>query len=127
MNQAERLRFRKGDLLAIVLVLALAVLVMVCFLSGKKASSGEAVIHLDGEKIQTVDLTENQTFVVEGRYRNEITVSDGEISVTDSNCPGQDCVHSGSISTQGRILVCLPNGLEIRITSAEEDVDFVVR
>ena len=44
MNQADRLRFRKGDLLAIALVVVLAVLVMVCFLSGKKASSGEAVV-----------------------------------------------------------------------------------
>ena len=127
MNQAERLRFRKGDLLAIALVALLAVLVFVCFLSGKNEPSGVAVVYLDGEKIQTVDLMQDQTFTVEGRYRNQITVSDGAISVTDADCPGQDCVHSGSISTQGRILVCLPNGLEIRITSAGEDVDFVVR
>ena len=126
MAENQRLRFQKGDLLAIALVIVLAALVLLCFLRENGEASGWAIINLNGETVETVDLSQDRTIVVEGQYRNVIQVKDGAISVVESNCSGQDCVHSGSIRNRGRILVCLPNGLEIRITSAEEDVDFVV-
>lgn len=121
-----RLKFCKGDLLAVIFVAVLAVTVFVCFLPQKNASSAYAEIFLSGQRIKTVDLSVDQTFDVTDRYRNVIIVADGGISVAESDCPGQDCVHSGRISTSGRILVCLPNGLEIRIPAADADVDFVV-
>lgn len=126
MHQDAHLRFRKGDLLAIGFVIILAVTVLLCFFPKSSAASAQAAIYLNGQLIRTVDLTEDQTFVITDRYTNVITVENGRIFIQESDCPGQDCVHSGSIHAQGRILVCLPNGLEIRITSAEEDVDFVV-
>ena len=49
-----------------------------------------------------------------------------EAAFTESDCPGRDCVHSGSIGSTGRSIVCLPNRVEIRVISAEADVDFVV-
>lgn len=127
MILTEKLRFRKGDWLAIALVVALAAAIVLCFLPKPGTSAGQAQIYLNGELVQTVDLTKDQTFVISNRYRNVITVSDGTIAITDSDCPGQDCVHSGSIRNPGRSLVCLPNGLEIRIVASEADVDFVVR
>jgi len=127
MIRTEMLRFRKGDWLAISAVMALALAVMLCFLPGNRTASSHAEIYLNGERIKTVDLTEDQTFSVEDRYCNVIQVADGAIRISESDCPGQDCVHSGSIHTAGRVLVCLPNGLEIRVTSTEADVDFVVR
>lgn len=126
MIRAERLRFQKGDLLAIGFVIALAALVIVCFLPGKSESSGKAVINLNGETVETVDLSQNRTIVIQDRYRNVIEIADGKIAITESDCPGQDCAHSGSIHSSGRILVCLPNALEIRIVSDDTDVDFVV-
>lgn len=127
MIQMESLRPRKGDCLAIGLVIALAAAVLLCFLPGNKQPSSQAEIYLHGDLVKTVDLTENQTFDITDRYCNVVRVMNGEISIVASDCPGQDCVHSGSISTMGRVLVCLPNGLEIRVTAAEADVDFVVR
>ena len=59
-------------------------------------------------------------------YSNTVTVQDGKIAVTASDCPGADCVHSGWIGTSGRSLVCLPNALEIRVISQNADVDFIV-
>ena len=127
MELTEKLRFRKGDCLAIGLVIALAVIVLLCFLPGNKQPASQAEVYLNGQLVKTVDLTEDQNFTISDRYHNQIQVVDGKISIAESDCPGKDCVHSGSISTQGRVLVCLPNGLEIRITAAEADVDFVVR
>lgn len=127
MELTEKLRFRKGDCLAIGVVIALALAVLLCFFPGNDEPASQAQIYLNGVCIQTVDLTRDQTFEVCDRYRNVIAVSHGSIAVAQSDCPGEDCVHSGSISAPGRVLVCLPNGLEIRVIADEADVDFVVR
>ena len=126
MAETEKLRFRKGDWLAIALVLVIAVVTLLCFLPGGNEKAAYAEIYLNGQLIKTVSLNEDQTFLVEDRYCNTVTVSDGSIYIADSDCPGKDCVHSGSIHSTGRSLVCLPNGMEIRVVSAENDVDFVV-
>ncbi len=123
----EVLKFKKGDLIAIAIVTALALLVLFCFLRRDDTAAVKAEIHLDGEHIKTVDLAEEQTFTVDGRYHNTVCVRNGEIAIVESDCPGHDCVHSGAIRSSGRVLVCLPNGLEIRVLSEETDVDFVVR
>ena len=118
--------FKIGDLLAIGLVLLLAIL---CFLAFLPRDAGEvtcARIYQNGVLLMTVSLDQPQEFPVEGDYCNVITVKDGAIAITDSDCPGRDCVHSGKIHSPGRSLVCLPNGLEIRIVSGQSDVDFVV-
>ena len=126
MASAKELRFRKGDLIAIALVLLLAISVFLCFLPRRGEEAAYAQIYLNGQLVKTVALDQDQTFQIQDRYCNQITVSDGKIAITDADCPGQDCVHSGSIHQSGRILVCLPNGLEIRIVSSDADVDFVV-
>lgn len=121
-----KLHFCKGDWLAIALVGILALGVMLCFLPGSNEPAAYARIYQGGALYKTVSLQEDQTFSVDGLYHNEITVKDGAISFTASDCPGMDCVHSGSIHSTGRSLVCLPNGMEIRVVSGDSDVDFVV-
>ena len=126
MPEKDNLRFRKGDLIAIGLVISIAISVILCFLPQGQQNAVQAQIYHNGELIKTVLLNEDQTFVVEDQYSTQITVKDGAISFTESNCPGQDCVHSGSIHHAGRSLVCLPNKVEIRVISEEPDVDFGV-
>ena len=67
-----------------------------------------------------------QEFTVTGDYTNTITVRDGKIAVTASDCPGHDCVSCGWVEHGGKSIVCLPNGLEIRVLADRGDVDFVV-
>ena len=126
MIAAEKLRFCKGDWLAVAAVVTLAVAVLLLFVPGGDPSGSQAQIYQDGQLVKTVALQEDQTFRIEGRYSNQITVADGSIAFTSSDCPGQDCVHSGSVDRMGRSLVCLPNGVEIRVISGSSDVDFVV-
>lgn len=117
--------FKIGDLVAVAAVLLLAVLCFLGFLPrGEEASCAQ--IYQGGELLMTVSLDTDRQFPVEGDYRNVVTVRDGQIAITASDCPGQDCVHSGAIHSPGRSLVCLPNALEIRVISGQSDVDFVV-
>ena len=126
MVKQEHLRFKKGDLLAIAAVVLMTVLVAVCFLPKGSGEPVQAEIYQNGDLVKCLPLETDTTFEVTGKYTNVVTVSAGEISISASDCPGEDCVHSGAIHTSGRSIVCLPNGVEIRVTAQTSDVDFVV-
>ena len=122
-----RLTFCIGDIFAIVLVAAIAVLVSVVFWTGIGSEEGSVVsVYQEGELVREVPLNETTELIVEGTYTNKILVKDGKTAIVESDCPGTDCVHSGWIHEAGRSIVCLPNRVEIRIEGASE-VDFVVR
>lgn len=121
-----RLRFQKGDLLAVGLTLLLAVLVFLAFLPGSREEAAYAEIYRDGVLLRTVSLGTDTQFTLEDTYRTTVTVENGRIAVTASDCPGEDCVASSWISHTGRSIVCLPARLEIRVVASPGDVDFVV-
>lgn len=118
--------FKKGDLLAVMAVLVLAVVTFLIFLPRSSGKPASARIYQNGMLVMTVPLDQHREFPVQGEYCNTVTVRDGCIAITASDCPGQDCVHSGAIHSPGRSLVCLPNALEIRVVTGQSDVDFVV-
>ena len=126
MVNQEHLHFRKGDFLAIASVVLLAVLVGMCFLPKDSSGAVMAEVYQDGTLIKTLPLDTDISFEITGNYTNTVTVSGGAISITASDCPGEDCVHSGAIDSSGRSIVCLPNGVEVRVVSQTSDVDFVV-
>ncbi len=126
MENQNFLRFCKGDLLAIAAVVLLAVAVAVSFIPKTGDGAVAAEIYQDGKLIKTLSLDEETTFEICGKYTNLIAVSNGEISFAASDCPGEDCVHSGAIHSSGRSLVCLPNGVVVRVITQNSDVDFVV-
>ena len=121
-----RLRFQKGDMAAIAGVLLLALLFFGLFLPKGGQSAASAEVYQDGKLTKTVYLSVDQEFTVTGSYTNTVTVRDGKIAVTGSDCPGGDCVSCGWQAGIGRSIVCLPNGLEIRVIAETGAVDFVV-
>jgi hypothetical protein len=118
--------FKMGDLLAVAIVLVLATVCFLAFLPRGNEEAACARIYQNGKLLMSVSLDEPQQFTVQGDYCNTVTVKDGTVAITASDCPGQDCIHSGCLDSPGRSLVCLPNALEIRVVSGESDVDFVV-
>lgn len=126
-RQRMRLKFIKGDFLAIAVVLVLTLVTMVAFRStvrGQEAST--LLIYQDGILIKELPMGVDGEYIVEGDYHNRIEIRDGKAGITQSDCPGSDCVHSGWIHEAGRSIVCLPNRVELRI-GGESEVDFVVK
>lgn len=121
-----RLRFQKGDMVAIVAVVVLAVAVALAFIPHGSQQAAQVEIYQDGILLKTLPLSVDAVYTVKGKYTNVITVENGHVSVTASDCPGEDCVHSGKINAAGRSIVCLPNGVEVRVVGTDDDVDFVV-
>ena len=122
-----KLEFCKGDFLAIGIVAVIAILVSILFWTKVGAEEGTMVsIYQDGALMKEISLSSDTEIVIEGVYENVVTVKDGKVAITKSDCPGTDCVHSGWIHESGRSIVCLPNRVELRIEGTSE-VDFVVR
>lgn len=67
--------------------------------------------------IKTIDLdyAQNQEFIV--RYKdssNTIRIEDGEIWVSEAECPDHTCMKMGKLYSESLPIVCLPNRLIIR-------------
>ena len=120
----KRLQFQKSDWLAVALICLLAAAVF-CLMPMLRSGSTYAQIYRDGKLVREVPLSVNQTFRIRGDYTNTVTVVDGKIAVTHSDCPNQDCVYMGWLKDGGNI-VCLPNRMEIRL-GGDTAVDAVVR
>ena len=129
-QEEERLSFRRGDAAAIIGVALAALVLLVLFLRFSGSDTRPTVcIYREGKKIQELTLDQDGEYTVQGEYRNRVSVLGGRVCMAESDCPGEDCVHSGWISRPGQSIVCLPNRVEIRLEGAEnsDDVDAVVR
>ena len=124
MISREKLKFKRGDIFAAAAIVLAAAAVMACFIPKGNAAALE--VYMAGELVKTVSLSQDTEFDITGKYVNTVTVRNGTAAITSSDCPGADCVHSGAISSAARSIVCLPNGVELRITAADDEVDFVV-
>lgn len=99
-----------------------------------------AIPHLNGDLSETVII--NQDGKIYGEYPlyndavipvyyelggyNLILVSEGEVSVTDADCPDKLCVKQRAVSKNGESIICLPHKLVVQISSKEEsDLDAV--
>ena len=119
--------FRRGDLIAIALVLLLALAVFAAYLpSGGGGGASTLLILQDGALIQELPLHSDAQLELGGAYTNTVVIRDGRAAIAHSDCPGGDCMRSGWISEPGRSIVCLPNRVELRIRG-EAAVDFVLR
>ena len=124
--ELQKLKFQKADLLVIAAVVLTAALIAAVFLFPVRSSENATVqIYQNGQLIQEVPLQENTTITIPGQYENVVQIQDGKVAITQANCPGEDCVHTGWIHTPGASIVCLPNRVEIRIVGSG-GVDLVV-
>ena len=124
-----KLRPTLWDGVVAALVAALAIVTILCF-HGRRTGAPQAVtITHRGALIQTIrltGLTETKTVAIDGDYHLEIQVDSGGVCVVHSDCPGQDCVHTGPISRAGQSIVCLPAQVVISLVGAASDVDAVL-
>lgn len=117
--------FRKGDI-AVIGIIALAALIFFLW-SGSKSDSPQAVITVDGEAVETVDLIsvkEKTVFTPETSPGVVIVAENGEIWFESAGCEDKLCIASGRLSRHGDTAVCLP--AKTAIIVAGSDVDAVV-
>lgn len=101
-------------LIAGLAVLCVIALVVVLFL---REPGNMVRIYQDGQLLQELPLNEDAELTIPGRNGgyNHVVIQDGQVSVTEANCPDQICVKHIPISHTLEDIVCLPNRLVVKV------------
>lgn len=116
----HELKFNRFDALVALIIALLAVVAALWFYL-PRSQSGQltVVISVAGEETRRVPLSDfTETTVTGGSYTLRVGTRDGGVAVTDSDCPTQDCVHTGTITRAGQSIVCLPAQVVVHLEGA---------
>lgn len=107
---------KKADIILFFILIAGGLLISWLSLSGSIAGE-KVVVTVDGQEYGTYSLYENQEVDIEQNgHHNHITINNGTVSMTFSDCKNQICVNDGKISKTKDSIVCLPNKVLVEIT-----------
>lgn len=124
----HELKFNRFDALVALIIALLAVAAALWFYL-PRSQSGQltVVIYVAGEETRRVPLSDfTETTVTGGSYTLRVSTRDGGVAVTDSDCPTQDCVHTGVITRAGQSIVCLPAQVVVHLEGTAPDAPDVI-
>ena len=117
------------DALVVLAVVLLAVGAAWLSYGGRGEGDLTAVVKHRGQVVAQVTLstiTEEKQIPVDGTYHLLVTVTRDGASVTQSDCPGQDCVHTGTITRAGQSIVCLPEQVIVTLEGKAPSPDVIL-
>lgn len=86
---------------------------------GSSDASCQLTITVDGEVYGTYALDRDQ--VISIGDTNVCQIQDGQVTMTEADCPDQICVKTRGISREGGTIVCLPNRIVLEITGEDHE------
>ena len=124
----HELKFNRFDALVALIIALLAVAAALWFyLPRSQGGQLTVVISVAGEETRRVPLSDfTETTVTGGSYTLRVSTRDGGMAVTDSDCPTQDCVHTGVITRAGQSIVCLPAQVVVHLEGTASDAPDVI-
>ena len=106
---------KKNDILLLCIALAVAAVIFALCLVFVGNDGAYAVITVDGEEYARLPLDEDTELLVKTEYgENLVVVNDGEVYVSEADCPDKVCMSTGS-ATELRSIVCLPHRLTVTV------------
>ena len=139
MKRSPELNPCRWDALVVCVVILLVVLSAVTIWGGEK-ETGEltVVISVDGEAVDRCPLTkypDQEVPYSANGYTLYVALEDSMfpdvsgITVSRSDCPTQDCVHTGVITRSGQSIVCLPARIIVQLVggpASDDGPDLVI-
>lgn len=126
MKQFPELKPRLGDA---AVVLAVALLAVFCAVRtwGGETEGLTVVVAIDGQVTERfpLDGAGEHTYTYNG-YTLRFEEREGGICAAQSDCPTQDCVHTGLVSRGGQSIVCLPARISVTLEGGGTAVDTVI-
>lgn len=110
---------KKNDWILLGIVVVVSVLIFGMRFMLKDQGKAYVTVRIQGEIKETYDLSEDQVIEVD-HGANVIKIKNGEVDMTEADCPDQLCVHQKPISSNHESIVCLPNRVVVQITSYDE-------
>ena len=118
---------KKADIVLAVVLIAAGLASSYALTFGQSAGD-ELLVTVGGEKYGSYSLMEEREIAIErDGHINKITIRDGVVSMSFSDCHGQDCVKMAPISKTGENIVCLPHKIILEIEGGETAYDSVAR
>mgnify|MGYP001028459574 FL=1 len=126
MSWLRSLRLKPGDFVIAALVLALAAAASLPFLPGRTENL-YAEIYQDQALLKRVLLTDglHDTITIDGSVTNTIEIDGRSVRFSQSTCPDQVCVRTGTLTRSEQTAVCLPNRVIVRLTGGEPEIDAI--
>lgn len=118
---------KKHDFILIGIILGISLIILVTLLCFFNKKAKYANVYLNGEVILQIDLSEDKKYVVNGNISEvEIEVKDGKIGIIDSDCHDHTCINMGFTNSTARTIICMPNGIYIKVIDSIDEVDVVI-
>lgn len=131
MKRSPKLQPSAWDGIIVVLVLLLAA---ACWLPSRNQADTDGeltvVVSIDGQEVERIPLSAlpdaPQSFSAGGYTLYlapdwPIYPDKPGVRITASDCPTQDCVHTGTITRSGQSIVCLPARMIVTLEGAPSD------
>ncbi|MCI8659260.1 MAG: NusG domain II-containing protein [Lachnospiraceae bacterium] len=108
---------RRNELLLAAVLLGLATVCGGGYYWGHRELAQTAEVTVDGQLVETLDLSEDQKITIQGVQNGEnlLVVQNGAIWCEEASCPDKVCVHQGKQSRDGEMIVCLPNRMVVKV------------
>lgn len=112
---------KRNDLILAVLLLVIALVGGGGYYLAHRAPALRAEVTVDGELVETLDLSEDQEITIRGANNgtNHLIVQNGAVWCDEASCPDKVCVNQGKQDRDGELIVCLPNRMIVKIVGGE--------
>ena len=114
---------------SVLAVVLLAVGTALLAYGGKGEGSLTATVKHRGQVVAQVELSSlpgEKTIAIDGTYHLTVILDKTGAAVTDSDCPGRDCVHTGRITRAGQSIVCLPEQVVVTLEGKTPSADVIL-
>lgn len=109
---------KKADIVLGIVLLLLCIGASLFIAKGNVAGSS-ITVKIEDALYGSYNLSEDQDIVIkQNGHTNTLRIQNGTVSMIESDCSNQLCVHQGAISKSKQVIVCLPNHV---VVSVEQD------
>lgn len=118
----------KNEIIFIVGLMCAAAFLGIFMKIVQRENGAYAQISVDGKIIGNYSLAEDKTFTIEieNNHYNKVMIKQGEIYISEADCPDLLCVKQGAVHKNAQTIICLPHKLAITVFSDDiSEIDAV--
>jgi len=106
-----------------IVIVVLAALALAAWPLAVAVADGADDVTITGPYGETVvPIGTDAVYEIEGALGTvTVTIEDGAVGVTSSDCPDHICVRTGAVRTPGSVIACVPNRVVVRVGG--DDID----